>query len=352
MATPDFVLALRERIGTDPLWLSGVTAVVLRGEGDEREVLLVRRADNGAWTPVTGIIDPGEDPADAAVRETLEEAAVHAVAERVALVRTLPPTTYANGDRSQYLDLVLRLRYVSGEPFPADGENTDARWFPLGALPDLSSSMRERIDAAASDEVAARFVAGGEVVVPAVPRRPAPGRRVEPVRPGGPTRPTEPVRVRRAGADDAAALTRLRRGMLDAMGVAGLEGERWQDDCTAWFRERLARPGALVAFVVDSRLPDGSTGPVACAVGDLQEHAPEPWNPSGLRGHVFNVSTEPGSRRRGYARACVEAVMAWFLDETTVTRVGLAATAEGRGMYEALGFAEPHGHELVWRIER
>ncbi|WP_019135243.1 GNAT family N-acetyltransferase [Cellulomonas massiliensis] len=345
MATPDFVLALRARIGTDPLWLSGVTAVVLRGEGDEREVLLVRRADNGAWTPVTGIIDPGEDPADAAVRETLEEAAVHAVAERVALVRALPPTTYGNGDRSQYLDLVLRLRYVSGEPFPADGENTDARWFRLGALPDLSPSMRERIGAAASDEVAARFVAGGEVVVPvarpgASVARPAPGRS------------GAPVRVRRAGVEDAAALTRLRRGMLDAMGVPGLDDERWQADCTAWFRDRLARPGALVACVVDGPLPDGSTGPVACAVGDLQEHAPEPWNPSGLRGHVFNVSTEPSARRRGYARACVEAVMAWFLDETTVTRVGLAATEDGRGMYEALGFAEPHGHELVWRIER
>ena len=56
MATPDFVLSLREKIGNDPLWLSGITAVVLRGD----EVLLVRRADNGAWTPVTGIIDPGE----------------------------------------------------------------------------------------------------------------------------------------------------------------------------------------------------------------------------------------------------------------------------------------------------
>ncbi|MET0713590.1 MAG: ADP-ribose pyrophosphatase, partial [Mycetocola sp.] len=30
MATPDFVLALREKIGTAPLWLSGVTAVVVR----------------------------------------------------------------------------------------------------------------------------------------------------------------------------------------------------------------------------------------------------------------------------------------------------------------------------------
>jgi hypothetical protein len=31
MATPDFVLSLREKIGTAPLWLAGVTAVVVRG---------------------------------------------------------------------------------------------------------------------------------------------------------------------------------------------------------------------------------------------------------------------------------------------------------------------------------
>ncbi|MGW2217585.1 NUDIX domain-containing protein, partial [Nonomuraea sp. NPDC001684] len=72
MPTPEFVLALREKIGTEPLWLSGVTAVVLH----EDQVLLVRRSDTGAWTPVTGIIDPGEQPADAALREVAEETGV------------------------------------------------------------------------------------------------------------------------------------------------------------------------------------------------------------------------------------------------------------------------------------
>ena len=52
---PDFVLALRDKIGHDPLWLPCVTAVVRRAD----QVLLVRRADNGHWTPVTGIPDPG-----------------------------------------------------------------------------------------------------------------------------------------------------------------------------------------------------------------------------------------------------------------------------------------------------
>ena len=73
MATPDFILSLRERIGHDLLWLTGVTAIVTTP--DRSQLLVVRRADTGAWTPVTGIIDPGEEPAAAGAREVLEEAA-------------------------------------------------------------------------------------------------------------------------------------------------------------------------------------------------------------------------------------------------------------------------------------
>jgi 8-oxo-dGTP pyrophosphatase MutT (NUDIX family) len=155
MPTPDFVLSLREKIGTDLLWLTGVTAVVTRGEGADRELLVVRRADTGRFTPVTGIVDPGEEPAVAAEREVLEEADVVAVAERLALVQT--PMTYENGDRAQYMDLVFACRWVSGDPFPADGENTEAFWAPVSRLPAMSEDMRRRVEAGLADEVAARF---------------------------------------------------------------------------------------------------------------------------------------------------------------------------------------------------
>ncbi|GMA28368.1 NUDIX hydrolase [Arenivirga flava] len=157
MATPDFILSLRSRIGTELLWLSGVTAVVLREGGGGTEVLLVRRSDNGAWTPVTGIIDPGEQPAVAAAREVLEEAGVVAEAERLAWVNTLPPMTYGNGDESQYLDLVFRFRWVSGEPHPVDGENTEARFFALDALPPMSEGMLARLRSALPERGEARF---------------------------------------------------------------------------------------------------------------------------------------------------------------------------------------------------
>ena len=153
MATPDFVLELREKIGTQRLWLGSVTAVVLRGS----EVLLVKRADNGNWGPVTGIIDPGEEPAVAAERECLEEAAVVARCDGLALIQVTGVVEYANGDSSQYLDHVFVCSYLSGEPFPADGENTEAAWFDRDAMPDMPDDMRARIQSALEFDGRTRF---------------------------------------------------------------------------------------------------------------------------------------------------------------------------------------------------
>ena len=76
MPIPPFVVALRELVGTRELWLPAVTAVVRRGAPGQQEVLLTERADNGQWAPITGILDPGEEPAVGAAREALEETGV------------------------------------------------------------------------------------------------------------------------------------------------------------------------------------------------------------------------------------------------------------------------------------
>lgn len=91
MAVPEFILTLRQHIGHAPLWLPGVTAVIRRTNEADLQVLLVRRSDNGRWAPVIEIIDPGEQPAAAATRETLEETGVRITIDRIASVTAHPP---------------------------------------------------------------------------------------------------------------------------------------------------------------------------------------------------------------------------------------------------------------------
>ncbi|MBR7743326.1 NUDIX domain-containing protein [Phycicoccus sp. BSK3Z-2] len=141
MATPDFILRLRERVGHDLLWLPGMTAVVL----DEDRVLLVRRSDTGEWTPVTGICDPGEHPATTAVRECLEETRVECAVDLLARVDVTPVVEYPNGDRTQYVDHVFRCRYVAGEARVGDEESVEVGWFGLDALPPMAERHLERV---------------------------------------------------------------------------------------------------------------------------------------------------------------------------------------------------------------
>ncbi|ANC32451.1 NUDIX domain-containing protein [Isoptericola dokdonensis] len=147
MPVPDFVLALRAHVGTAPLWLPGVTAVV---RDDAGRLLLGRRADNGLWALVSGILEPGEEPARGITREVLEETGVEVEVEALAAVSTTPEVTYPNGDRTAYLDLCFVARPVSAEAASAahvaDDESTEVGWFPPDDLPaDLAASTRERL---------------------------------------------------------------------------------------------------------------------------------------------------------------------------------------------------------------
>ncbi|ORV81950.1 ADP-ribose pyrophosphatase [Mycobacterium interjectum] len=157
MPIPDFIVELRRAVGTAPLWLPGVTAVTIH----DRKVLLVKRADNGAWTAVTGIVEPGENPADCAAREVSEETGVSTRATRLVWVHVTRPAVHANGDRAQYLDHVFRMQWLSGEPFAADDECTAAAWFDLDGLPPMTEDMRRRITLSAGDDERTVFDTSG-----------------------------------------------------------------------------------------------------------------------------------------------------------------------------------------------
>ncbi|MEE1940788.1 NUDIX domain-containing protein [Streptomyces sp. TRM 70361] len=148
MAIPDFIRELRASAGRQLLFLPGVSAVVLDDGG---RILLGRRADTGRWAIIGGIPDPGEQPADAVVREVYEETAVRAVPERLLLVQTLDPVRYPNGDVCQFVDIAFRCRAVGGQARVNDDESLDVAWFAPDALPPLDEFALTRIARATED---------------------------------------------------------------------------------------------------------------------------------------------------------------------------------------------------------
>ena len=134
MATPDFILALREKIGNDQLWLPGVTGLVVDGE---QRILAVRRADDGRWTLITGILDPGEQPAHGLMREVEEETGVRVRIERLLSIEALRPQEYPNGDKAVFLDTAFVCTAVGGQARVNDDECRDVRWFAREDLPPL-----------------------------------------------------------------------------------------------------------------------------------------------------------------------------------------------------------------------
>jgi ribosomal protein S18 acetylase RimI-like enzyme len=64
------------------------------------------------------------------------------------------------------------------------------------------------------------------------------------------------------------------------------------------------------------------------------------------------MSTDPRCRRRGYARACLDALLAYFRDETEARVINLNATGDGIALYRALSFREPRYPALQPRLAR
>lgn len=158
MPTPPYVRELRKHVGHDLLMLPAASAVLFNDSG---QVLLGLRSDVNCWALVGGIVDPGEQPADAVLREIMEETGIEAVIERIVGV-ALQPFTYPNGDICQFLDVWFRCQAVSGEPRVNDDESIEVAWFDLEALPNLDGYTQAQIKSAIDPDAPPWFAQPGQ----------------------------------------------------------------------------------------------------------------------------------------------------------------------------------------------
>jgi 8-oxo-dGTP pyrophosphatase MutT (NUDIX family) len=140
MPVPPYIAELRAHVGHRLLWIATARTVAVDGQG---RVILGRYAGRASWTFPGGVIDPAEQPADAAVRECYEETGILAVPEALSSVTVSGLVRHDSGDLTQHLDLTFRCRAVGGQARPSDGEFEEVRWHRIDALPELDPYERE-----------------------------------------------------------------------------------------------------------------------------------------------------------------------------------------------------------------
>ena len=135
MGIAPHIARLRAVVGHELLLLPCVSVLPLDEGG---QVLLAWHAGHSdGWGTVGGAVDPGESPAEAAIREAREEIGVEVRLGHLLDVLGGPDyeVTYPNGDRAAYVTAVYEASIVEGVPAPADGELSEVAWFNREELP-------------------------------------------------------------------------------------------------------------------------------------------------------------------------------------------------------------------------
>lgn len=107
-------------------------------------VLLIERGwapFKGMWALPGGHVDAGETSLAAAVRELAEEAGVYATEVDLTLLGVWDGP--GRDPRGRYVTVAYHLRVPSGTEVRAGDDATNARWWPLDALPPLAFDHEE-----------------------------------------------------------------------------------------------------------------------------------------------------------------------------------------------------------------
>jgi len=141
------------------------------------------------------------------------------------------------------------------------------------------------------------------------------------------------MNIRTATIADVDELTELRLAFLAE--VRGLDRETLRGSfaaATAEFLRSSLASGALHCWVAEE--DDRAVGLVA-VIRNLVPPRPNQHRP--YEGYIINMYVQPSHRGRGVARALLETCLA-SRDQLAIARFTLHATAEGRPLYETLGF--------------
>ncbi len=144
MPASQYVKDLRQKIGTDLLMMPAVAIALFSEEG---QLLLGRRADAPRWTMIGGAIDPGETPAEAAIREAFEETSLVVEVSQLVGVYGGPDfrLRYPNGDEIESVAILFEGRVIGGRRAPDGVEISELGYFTREQAEHLAMSPSARV---------------------------------------------------------------------------------------------------------------------------------------------------------------------------------------------------------------
>lgn len=143
----------------------------------------------------------------------------------------------------------------------------------------------------------------------------------------------EPYVLRRATAGDVAVIAHHRVAMFHDMGILPDPDHAPLQAASARYLDTAIPAADYRGWLIEL---DGRV--VAGGGVVLRPLLPRPGYIDGAtEAYVLNVYVEPAHRRRGLARALMEAIVAWC-EARHILRISLHASDEGRPLYESLRF--------------
>ena len=136
---------IRSAVGDMVLIIPAVRAVIFNKED---KVLLIRRSDNGEWALPAGAIELGESVLGCLKREVREETGLEVTKAEAVSIYTEPQYNYSTAYGKQYQSFVMAFRVDEwqGKLLTQTTESTDARFFALDNMPEISLQHRETIE--------------------------------------------------------------------------------------------------------------------------------------------------------------------------------------------------------------
>ncbi|WP_440117729.1 NUDIX domain-containing protein [Paenibacillus sp. QZ-Y1] len=151
MGMSDYYRNLREKIGNELIFMPGVAGII---RNNQEEILFGRKHNETTWGLIAGAIELGETPAQAMIREALEETGLVIEPDRIIGVYGGEEQrfTYRNGHQVEYLTIVFECKIKDGQLTPDHEEMKDLQFFPEHKLPPIANKYPNYIYSSNQEE--------------------------------------------------------------------------------------------------------------------------------------------------------------------------------------------------------